>query len=123
MSPSSPREKASQPIGKFVTLCPPPSTLYPLYPLAGPDAGPTLAGMTAPTPLHDLSKLRIDRDTPPPGVRRAVVRNAIFAAIVFGLAGAAYLVLRARAAVPVETIVVTASTDPGARGGAPGAAT
>jgi RND family efflux transporter MFP subunit len=79
--------------------------------------------MTAPTPLHDLSKLRIDRDTPPPGVRRAVVRNAIFAAIVFGLAGAAYLVLRARAAVPVETIVVTASTDPGARGGAPGAAT
>ena len=79
--------------------------------------------MTAPTPLHDLSKLRIDRDTPPPGVRRAVVRNAIFAAIVFGLAGAAYLVLRARAVVPVETIVVTASTDPGARGAAPGAAT
>jgi RND family efflux transporter MFP subunit len=79
--------------------------------------------MTAPTPLHDLSKLRIDRDTPPPGVRRAVVRNAIFAAIVFGLAGAAYLVLRARAVVPVETIVVTASTDPGTRGGTPGAAT
>ncbi|MBW8838395.1 MAG: efflux RND transporter periplasmic adaptor subunit [Gemmatimonadetes bacterium] len=37
--------------------------------------------------------------------------------------GAAYLVLRARAVVPVETIVVTASTDPGTRGGTPGAAT
>src|SRR4051812_49519142 len=98
MSPSSPREKASQPIRKFVTLCPLPSGLCPL---AGPDAGPTLAGMTAPTPLHDLSKLRIDRDTPPPGVRRAVVRNAIFAAIVFGLAGGAFLLLRGRARLPV----------------------
>ena len=79
--------------------------------------------MTAPTPLHDLSKLRIDRDTPPPGVRRAVIRNGIFAAIVFGLAAVAYLVLRQRSVVPVETIVVTASADPGARGGPPGAAT
>jgi RND family efflux transporter MFP subunit len=79
--------------------------------------------MTAPTPLHDLSKLRIDRDTPPPGVRRAVIRNAIFAVIVFGLAGAAYLILRERSVVPVETIVVTASTDPGSKGGSPGAAT
>jgi HlyD family secretion protein len=79
--------------------------------------------MTAPTPLHDLSKLRIDRDSPPPGVRRAVVRNAIFAAIVFGLAASAYFVLRQRAVVPVQTIVVTASTDPGAKGGSPGAAT
>jgi RND family efflux transporter MFP subunit len=79
--------------------------------------------MTAPTPLHDLSKLRIDRDSPPPGVRRAVVRNAIFAAIVFGLAASAYFVLRQRAVVPVQTIVVTASTDPGTKGGSPGAAT
>ena len=79
--------------------------------------------MTAPIPLHDLSKLRIDRDSPPPGLRRAVIRNGIFAAIVFGLAATAYLVLRQRSVVPVETIVVTASTDPGAKGGAPGAAT
>ena len=79
--------------------------------------------MTAPTPLHDLSKLRIDRDTPPPGVRRAVIRNGIFAAIVFGLAAVAFLVLRQRSVVPVETIVVTASADPGGRGGSPGAAT
>ena len=86
-------------------------------PLAGSRAVPTLAEMSAPTPLHDLSKLHIDRDAPSPGVRRAVVRNAIFAAIVFGLAGVAYFVLRERSVVPVETIVVTASADPGARGG------
>lgn len=79
--------------------------------------------MTAPTPLHDLSKLRIDRDTPPPGVRRAVIRNAIFATIVFGLAGVAYVVLRQRSVVPVETVVVTASADPGAKGGSSGGAT
>ena len=92
-------------------------------PLAGSDAVPTLAAMTAPTPLHDLSKLRIDRDTPPPGVRRAVIRNGIFAGIVFGLAAVVFLVLRQRSIVPVQTIVVTASADPGAKGGSPGAAT
>jgi RND family efflux transporter MFP subunit len=73
--------------------------------------------MISPTPLHDLSKLRIDRDAPPPGVRRAVMRNAIFAAIVFGVAGAAFLVIRERSIAAVQTIVVTASADPGTRGG------
>src|SRR5205823_10570394 len=70
------------------------------------------------TPLHDLGKLRIDRDSPPPGVRKAVVRNLIFASIVFGAAAAVIIVLRQRSAVPVQTIVVTASADPGAKGGA-----
>ena len=78
---------------------------------------------TSPSPLPDLSKLRIDRDSPPPGVRRAVVRNAIFAVIVFGLAGVAYLALRRRSVAPVQTVVVMASTDPGAKGGANSAAT
>jgi RND family efflux transporter MFP subunit len=75
------------------------------------------------TPLHDLSKLRIDRDSPSPGVRRAVVRNAIFTLIVFGLAAVVLVVMRQRSAVPVQTVVVTASADPGAKGGAGGAAT
>ena len=79
--------------------------------------------MGAPTPLHDLSKLRIDRDSPSPGVRRALVRNAIFAAIVFGAAAAVVLVLRQRSVVPVQTVVAVASTDPGAKGGAGGGAT
>jgi RND family efflux transporter MFP subunit len=56
-------------------------------------------------------------------VRRAVIRNAIFAAIVFGLAAGTYVVLRQRSAVPVQTILVTAMTDPGAKGSAGGAAT
>ena len=38
--------------------------------------------MSSPSPLPDLSKLRIDRDAPSPPVRRAVRRNAIFAAVV-----------------------------------------
>lgn len=79
--------------------------------------------MSAPTPLPDLAKLRIDRDSPPPGVRRAVVRNAIFAAIVFGLAAAVLFVLRERSVPAVQTIVAMASTDPGSKGGAGGAAT
>ena len=79
--------------------------------------------MGAPTPLHDLSKLRIDRDSPSPGVRRALVRNAIFAAIVFGLAAVVLLVLRQRSVVPVQTVVAMASADPGAKGSAAGGAT
>jgi RND family efflux transporter MFP subunit len=78
--------------------------------------------MTSTTPLHDLSKLRIDRDAPPPGVRRAVIRNAIFAAIVFGVGVGAFLVMRQRSVVGAQTIVVTASTDPGSKSG-PGGAT
>ena len=77
---------------------------------------------TTPSPLHDLSKLRIERDSPSPGVRRAVIRNAIFALIVFGAAAAVVFVLRQRSVVPVQTIVVAAAADPGAKNGS-GAAT
>jgi HlyD family secretion protein len=79
--------------------------------------------MGAPTPLHDLSKLRIDRDSPSPGVRRALVRNAIFAAIVFGVAAVVVLVLRQRSGVPVQTVVAMASADPGGKGSGVGGAT
>jgi HlyD family secretion protein len=75
------------------------------------------------TPLQDLGKLRIDRDTPPSGVRRAVVRNAIFALLVFGTAGAVYFVLRARATVPVQTVVATATGDLGSTGSGDAATT
>jgi RND family efflux transporter MFP subunit len=69
---------------------------------------------------HDLSKLRIDRDGPPPPVRRAFRRNAIFAAVVFAAGAIALLVLRSGSAVPVQTVLVTARADGGA-GGAPAA--
>src|SRR5437763_1947335 len=90
-------------------------------PLAHPGPIPTFGVMG--TPSHDLGKLRIDRDTPPPGVRRAVMRNAIFAVIVFGLVTVVLFVLRQRSTVVVQTIVATASADPGAKGNAGGAAT
>jgi RND family efflux transporter MFP subunit len=56
-------------------------------------------------------------------VRRALVRNAIFAAIVFGVAAVVVLVLRQRSGVPVQTVVAMASADPGGKGSGVGGAT
>jgi len=70
------------------------------------------------TPVHDLSKLRIDRDTPPPGVRRAVKRNAIFALVVVALIAIVIVVLRRGAAVPVQTVIAAASGATGSSAGA-----
>jgi HlyD family secretion protein len=69
------------------------------------------------TPVHDLSKLRIDRDAPPPGLRRAVKRNAIFAAVLVGAAAIVLVTMQRRSVVPVETVLVTASADRGSAGG------
>jgi HlyD family secretion protein len=66
---------------------------------------------------HDLSKLRIDRDGPPPPVRRALKRNAIFAGIVVATLAAVLIVMQRRSAVPVQTVLVTASADPSGGGG------
>jgi HlyD family secretion protein len=79
-----------------------------------------IAGVSIPA-KHDLSKLRIDRDGPPPPVRRALKRNAIFAGAVFAIIAAALVVMRSRSAPPVQTIVVAANTDPSTTGGARGA--
>ena len=65
---------------------------------------------------HDLSKLRIDRDGPPPPVRRALKRNAIFAGVVVLTLGAVLIVMRSRSAAPVQTIIVAASADPSGGG-------
>jgi HlyD family secretion protein len=70
------------------------------------------------TPLQDLAKLRIDRDTPSPGVKRALIRNAIFALVVVGTAVAVVVVMRQRDVVPVQTIVATATGDVGSGGSA-----
>jgi len=58
------------------------------------------------TSVHDLSKLRLDRDTPP-GVRRAFRRSLILAAVAAGLITAVVLVVRRGSAVLVQTVVVT----------------
>ena len=69
------------------------------------------------SPSYDLSRLRIDRDAPPPGVKRAVLRNAVLLLAVAGAGAAAYVYLRARSAVPVQTVLVSASAEPGYAGG------
>ena len=70
--------------------------------------------MTASPPAADLSKLRINRDDPPPAVKRALGR-------VLWLVGAAALVIavvvvigRRGGTVPVQVITVTTSGGEGA---------
>src|SRR5437588_1525274 len=70
------------------------------------------------TSVHDLGKLRLDRDTPP-GVRRAFRRSLILAAVAAGLIAAAVLVVRRGSAGAVQTVVVTPlDAGAGAAGGA-----
>ncbi len=63
--------------------------------------------MTA--PVHDLAKLRIDRDAPPPGLRRAVRRVAIFAALAAIAIIGLVLGISARSTVTVQTMVAVAA--------------
>ena len=57
-------------------------------------------------PIHDLSKLRIDRGTPP-AVTRALGRNLLLAGVAVGIIGGIWLWSRRGGVVPVETIVAT----------------
>jgi RND family efflux transporter MFP subunit len=64
--------------------------------------------------VPDLSRLRLDRDTPPPGVRKAIIRNVVLAGlVVLGLAAAGYFIRRGRA-VPVRVVAVAGETGPAA---------
>jgi RND family efflux transporter MFP subunit len=80
-----------------------------------------IAGVSA-TAKHDLSKFRIDRDGPPAPVRRALKRNAIFAGIVVVILATVLIFLQRGSAPPVQTVLVTASSDPRAGGASGGAA-
>ena len=61
--------------------------------------------MTASPPAADLSKLRINRDDPPPAVKRALGRVLwLTAAAVF-----VFVVVRRGGAVPVQVVTVTTS--------------
>jgi HlyD family secretion protein len=75
--------------------------------------------MTAPSPAPDLSKLRINRDVPPPALRRALRRNLLLGLVVVLVVAAAILAGRGRP-VPVETVV--AAPISGAGSGGAGAA-
>src|SRR5262245_44364932 len=67
----------------------------------------------------DLAKLRIDRDQPPPGVKRAFVRTAWLAGGAAVLFGGAWIALRGRGATPVQVVTASfgATVDGGAGGG------
>jgi len=70
--------------------------------------------------VSDLAKLRIDRDAPPPAVKRALVRAVWLAAGAVGIVGAVGLWVRGGSQTPVQ--VVTASLSDGSGGaGAVGA--
>ena len=78
------------------------------YPVGPP--GPTLdfCPVTSPSPSADLSKLRINRDAPPPGVRFALGRNLAIAALALILIVGAVFALRGGGGVPVQVITVAA---------------
>ena len=69
----------------------------------------------------DLSRLRINRDAPPPGVQRAVMRNIVMLFIVAALIAGGVWYARARS-VPVVQ-VVTVGAPVGGSSGAPASAT
>src|SRR3990172_3733827 len=66
-----------------------------------------------PPPAPDLPKPRIARDTPAPGVRRALGRNLIRAVVALALVVATVLVVQRRAIPTVQTLVVTATSQAG----------
>ncbi|HET9011455.1 MAG TPA: efflux RND transporter periplasmic adaptor subunit, partial [Gemmatimonadaceae bacterium] len=65
----------------------------------------------------DLSKLRINRDAPPPTVRRAFGRNAIIFGLALVILGATAFVLRSRGAPTVQVVTATAGSGSGAPAG------
>ncbi len=76
--------------------------------------------MSSPNPSADLSKLRIDRDDPPAGVRHAFRRTLLLA---FGLVAfilAAWVIVGRGGAVPVQVIVAAPASATGAQAGAAG---
>jgi RND family efflux transporter MFP subunit len=75
--------------------------------------------VTSPSPA-DLSKLRINRDVPPPAVARALRRNIMPVLAVLAVAGGALWLLRRGGAVPVQ--VVTVAPLGGSEGGGPATA-
>ena len=62
--------------------------------------------MTSPSPSADLSRLRINRDAPPPEVRRALGRNIVLAVVALLLILAGVFFLRGGGAVPVQVVTV-----------------
>jgi RND family efflux transporter MFP subunit len=78
--------------------------------------------MTSPS-APDLSKLRINRDTPPPPLRRALKRNLALLVGVLIVFGGAFVILGRGRAVPVQTAVAAPISGAGGAGSGGGAGT
>jgi RND family efflux transporter MFP subunit len=76
--------------------------------------------VTSPSPSADLSKLRINRDAPPPEVRRALVRNVAIAVLALLLVLGSVFALRRGGAVPVQVVTVAPAGGSAGGGGGPG---
>ena len=75
--------------------------------------------MTQPTnSTADLSRLRINRDAPPPGVKKALVRNLVLLLVLIALVAAAMWYMKSRSVPVVQTTVVGAPVGAGARSAA-----
>src|SRR2546428_12297793 len=71
--------------------------------------------------IPDLAKLRIDRDAPPPAVKRAFTRALWLVGATLVVGGGIALWLRRGSAVPVQVVTVAAGgTAGGGGGGGPG---
>jgi RND family efflux transporter MFP subunit len=77
--------------------------------------------VTSPSPSADLSKLRINRDAPPPDVRRALGRNLAIAVLALILIVGAVFALRRGQGVPVQVVTVAAANGAEPGGGGAGA--
>jgi RND family efflux transporter MFP subunit len=71
--------------------------------------------VTSPTP--DLSKLRINRDAPPPALRRALRRNIVLGLVALALVLGGVFALRRGGAVPVQVVTATPISGSGGAGG------
>lgn len=78
--------------------------------------------MSASPPVADLSKLRINRDDPPPAVTRALRRVLWITATAVLVFIAIFAFLRRGGAVPVQVVTVSSSTEHGAGSSAGGGA-
>jgi HlyD family secretion protein len=74
--------------------------------------------MTSPSTPPDLSKLRINRDAPPPALRQALRRNLLLGLAALGIVAAVLLMLRRGGATPVQVVVAVPISGAGAPDGA-----
>lgn len=65
----------------------------------------------------DLSKLRINRDAPPPGVRRAFTRTLLFVGLAAVVVSVGILVMRNGSVPTVQVVTVVASSEAGSASG------